>query len=105
MAYVSEEKARRALDPVAEARIEAIWDGSAIDLVEFHAGIAREARSLIRQVMTRNWSLRSADACQLASAIYVGATDFHTYDARLFRFGDLCGFPVRSPLVEPSLKW
>lgn len=104
VAYVTEERVRGVLDPVSEAAIEAIWDGSAIDLVEFHAGIARQARSLTRQVMTRGWSLRSADACQLASALYIDAVDFHTYDDRLFRFSQVCGFPVRLPSIEqPAL--
>lgn len=83
VAYTSYEKQRRVLRPDEEERIEALWQ-SPVMLVEFHRGIATEARTLIRDSFEGDGpTLKPADAIHAATASIHRADAFHTYDAKL----------------------
>jgi predicted nucleic acid-binding protein len=98
VAFATSEANTHALDPETESKIDALWqDRSVVEVVELHDEIALEARSLMRDSVTRGWSLKALDAIHLATARWLQATEFHTYDHRLEKYEPLVGFPVREP--------
>ena len=101
VAFELNEKAQGALDPAAESAIDALWsDRHAVKLIEFHEGIARDARTLIRGALAMGRrSLKPGDATHLASARSLGATEFHTYSKDLPRFSALTGLQISEPFV------
>ena len=104
VAFAIVEQTKQALDEDVERQIDYLWaDHSAITIVEFYPQIAIEARSLIRMGIPRGWSLTPLDAVHLATARRLQATEFHTYDTRLFRYSDDVGFPVKEPYVPGGL--
>lgn len=88
------------VDPVVEARIDTLWSDPIIKQVELYKGIALEARDLVRSAYIAGAGLIPADAIHLATARRVGASDFHTYDTRLFKYAQQLGFPVREPVTD-----
>ncbi len=106
VAYAAHEKAQRALDPQAEADIDALWeDSSVVEIIDLSYHIALMARSLIREAMLRNWALRANDAIHLASAQWLpGVQEFHTYETRLKKFSNVIGCTVCEPhVLQPRL--
>ena len=103
VAFAASEQQRRALDVQEEEKIDGLWsDPDAIDLVEYHDDIGRQARSLIRNSITRGWSLKPLDAIHLATAQWLmrvgfSVSEFHTYDSRLERYGPIVGFKICQP--------
>ncbi len=74
-------------------------------MVEFHSDIAKEARTLIREALTRKWSLKPLDAIHLATARWLSKAglsidEFHTYDKGIFKYGSVVGFKI----VEPNTQ-
>ena len=106
VAFAASEQKRRVLDPAMEARIDSLWDDQdAITMVEYHSGIAVEARNLMRDAITRDWSLKPLDAIHLATTQWLSKAgyaiaEFHTYDTRLFRYGPIVGFRVIEPITR-----
>ena len=81
VAYLAEEKDRGTLDPAVLAKIDSLWgDFQTVRIVEIHDYIADKARGFLRQAMRDRVKLRPNDAVHLATASYVGADEFHTYD-------------------------
>ncbi len=103
VAFAASEQQRRALDVQEEEKIDGLWsDPDAIDLVEYHDDIGRQARSLIRDSITRGWSLKPLDAIHLATAQWLmrvgfSVSEFHTYDSTLERYGPIVGFKICQP--------
>lgn len=98
VAFALAEKEARTLDTETERKIDALWtDRGAVKLVEFHEGIAREARSLIRSAMSSGLSLKPADATHLATARSLRVAEFHTYSKDLPRFSSVLGISVKEP--------
>jgi predicted nucleic acid-binding protein len=96
VAFAASEKAGRALSDEEEARIDDLI--STVHLVEFHDGIAREARRLRRVAMTKHLKLRTMDAIHLATAKLSGCTELHTYNLRDFvSFAEDIGCSVTAP--------
>jgi predicted nucleic acid-binding protein len=88
------------LDPEAEAKIDALWtDRYAVKLIDFHEGVARDARGLIRGTVTSEKRLKPGDAVHLASARALGCAEFHTYSKDLPRYADLTGLTIREPHI------
>ena len=103
VAFAASEQKQRILSPQEEHKIDGLWnDPDAIVLVEYHDDIGRQARALIRDAMTRAWSLKPLDAIHLATAqwlINVGYSvgEFHTYDRPLDKYGPIVGFKICEP--------
>ena len=88
------------LDSEKLAALDAAWnDRDTLLLVDVHQGIVEEARRIVRDGAHSARGLRSADAIYLATAKYVGATSFHTYDERLLRWDGIF-FPIAEPGAE-----
>src|SRR3972149_3901715 len=87
VAFVTYEQRSGNLDPKVEEAIDALWsDRSALDVVEYHARLSIESRSLIRLAVGKSWSLKPMDAIHLATAKWLHVDEFHTYDDKLFKF-------------------
>lgn len=104
--WVSNEKLSRVLDKKEEERIDSFWnDASVIEVVDLNDEIAYIARSLLRNAMQRRWtSLKPNDAIHLATAEWVGSSEFNTYDKDLFRYDKHIGIEIRTPFtMQPRL--
>ena len=105
VAFSASEQKRKALDPLEEQRIDSLWaDPEVLVSVEFHDGIGRVARGLMRNAIERGWSLRPLDAIHLATAQWLcdaglNVEEFHTYDDRLPKYAAMLAFPILEPRV------
>ena len=103
VAFAASEQKRRRLDSAMEQRIDSLWaDSNVVVLVECHGAVGQVARDLMREAITRSWSLKPLDAIHLATAqwlssVGVGVSEFQTYDGRLSRHAPIVGFDVREP--------
>lgn len=101
VAFALHEKAQKALDSEAENKIEALWtDRYAVKLIDFHEGIARDARTLIRGAVAAGLSMKPGDATHLASARVLSVVEFHTYSKDLPRFASLTELSILEPYAE-----
>ena len=71
-------------------------------MVEYHAEIGNRARTLMRNAITRGWSLKPLDAIHLATAQWlvdngVQVDEFHAYDRSLDKYGSIVGFTICEP--------
>ena len=110
VAFAASEQQQKALDADMERKINTLWDDpKAVVLVEYHDGIGREARSLIRDAVTYGWSLKPLDAIHLATVQWLSqlgylVSEFHTYDHALFKYTSLAGFRICEPYsAQPSM--
>lgn len=110
VAFAASEQQRRALDPQEEQKIDALWnDPDAISLVEYHDGIGKQARALIRDAITHGWSLKPLDAVHLATAMWLSQSgfqvdEFHTYDGSLEKYAAIVGFTICEPhTAQPKM--
>jgi predicted nucleic acid-binding protein len=97
------EKTNNRLSPDAEKKIDDFWkDDSVLEVVEFHDGIVKLARTLIRESIPNGWRvLEKGDAIHLATAKWVGVSEFHTYDlSHLARYEQTIGFKICEPYTE-----
>lgn len=103
VAFAASEQQQRALDPQEEQKIDSLWsDPEAVALVEYHGGIGRQARTLMRDAIARGWSLKPLDAVHLATAMWLAQVgfqvdEFHTYDGALEKYAVIVGFTICEP--------
>ena len=103
VAFAASEQVQQVLISDVEQRINALWaDTATIISVEYHSGIGQMAKSLIREALTRGWSLKPLDAIHLSTAQWLSNSGlevrvFHTYDKRLFKYEALVDFTVCEP--------
>lgn len=98
VAFVEVEKHSGHLDDATVDRIDGLWQPpSPLVAVEFFPQIAIGARNLIRDAVTRDWSLKPPDAIHLATAHHLQVDEFHTYDNKLTKWGELLGFEMKEP--------
>lgn len=101
VAYAASEQAKGKLDASVESAIEHLWeDYSVVKLVEFHDDIASIARDLLRYSIAQRWRLKPMDAIHLASAKWMGADEFHTYDRPLEKYAGETGCKIIEPYVR-----
>ena len=100
VAFAKSEQDEKALDPEVEEQIDQLWnDTESLSLIEFHEGIGRVARELMRHCLTRGWSLKTMDALHLATAKFLNADEIHTYDTKWMRLADILDIPILLPTV------
>lgn len=111
VAFAAIEKKDSKLSDEEESRINALWEHpSKIQLVEVSELVARQARALIRDGLEEKphqWILKPIDAFQLASAMRIVVDDrrishFSTYDDKLEKYDETCGFPIGPPKPLPK---
>lgn len=106
VAFGASEQTQQVLDPQVEQRLNDLWAGAeAIISVEYHSAIGQIARSLIRNAVSRGWSLKPLDAIHLSTAQWLldsglNLKEFHTYDRGLFKYEPLVGFSICEPRTE-----
>jgi len=101
VAFALHEQAQGVLDSSAENKIDALWtDRYAVKLIEFHEGIARDARTLIRGAVAARLSMKPGDAIHLASGRSLRVAEFHTYSKDLPRFANLTGVSIMEPYAK-----
>jgi predicted nucleic acid-binding protein len=98
VAFASAEKDAAQLDPQIEEAIDKLWEpASPIGITEYHRIIGYQARDLMRQAMTRGWSLKAHDAVHLATAMNQDCDEVFTYDDKLWKFAEIIEMPVGPP--------
>jgi predicted nucleic acid-binding protein len=102
VAYATNEKAQGVLDDAVYDRIETLWTpASPVRLVDFHLGLARRSRDLIRESVAQARQVKPMDAIHLATAESMSVAKFHTYDLqRLQPWGPTLGFAVEEPTSD-----
>jgi predicted nucleic acid-binding protein len=106
VALAAQEKLAGSPDAEVEAALDVLWLPP-IKRVEVHAGIAREARTIIRSAkFNPGREIKTADAIHLATAKTIGVDEVHTYEepAARDRWRELVGIIVSEPTaVQPKL--
>lgn len=99
VAFDKTEKDRKLLDISIEQKIDKLWyPNSGVRLVDFHQGIARRARELMRIAVTRGWKSQPVDAIHPATAETMNVSELHTYNIHDFeKLGKLLGIVVTTP--------
>ena len=99
VAFAQAEKDIQFLDPAIEEKIDKLWfPPSPIKLVEIHTFITFKAKILIRNAVTRGWSLKPADAIHLATAQDADIFECHTYDNEwLDKYFKLVTYKITQP--------
>ena len=106
VAFAASEQAQQVLDPQVEQALNDLWaDQEVVVTVEYHTGIGQIAKSLIRDAITRGWSLKPWDAAHLATAQWLSNSglaleEFHTYDKGLEKFESFVDFTICEPRAE-----
>ena len=110
VAFSASEQQQEVLDPQVEQQIDSLWaDPEVVVSVDYHDGIGRVARSLMRSAVEAAWSLRPLDAIHLATAQWLcdmgqQVNEFHTYDGKLRKYAPMVGFPVLEPrTMQPRM--
>lgn len=104
--WTGHEKLKRLLIPEEENSIDAIWNNNNIvEMIEFNDEVALFARRLMRDAMVKGWKLKTNDAIHVASAMWVNATELHTYDMVHFkRLSEFVDFNICEPFtIQPKL--
>ena len=102
VAFAASEQKRRKLSPEMEERIDSLWaDSNAVVSVEYHGAIGQVARGLMREAITKGWSLKPLDAIHLATAQWLSSVgikvdEFQTYD-NLSRYASIVDFEICEP--------
>ena len=79
VAFAKAEQDAKALSVEQAAAIAKLWQpNSPISTSEFYQLMAEDAQALIREAMTRGWSLKAANAIHLATADRLKVVEFHT---------------------------
>ena len=103
VAFAASEQRRRRLDQETERRIDTLWaDPNVVVSVEYNGSIGRIARDMMREAVTRSWSLKPLDAIHLATAQWLSGVgievgEFQTYDDRLSRYAPIVDFDICEP--------
>ena len=98
VAFARSEQEKQALNSEIEEMIDQLWaDTDCLTVVEFHEGIGKIARNLIRDCVSRGWSLQAMDALHLATAAYIKADAIHTYDEKWLKLASILDIPIMRP--------
>ncbi len=106
VAFGATEQQKQQLDTAIERKIDSLWaDPGTVTSVEYHSDIAKVARGLIRDALTKGWSLKPADAIHLGTAQWLSSVgcevdEFQTYDAALVKYESMVGFKILEPHTE-----
>ena len=101
VAFAAEDRSAGVLSKETEDKIDKLWAmGSPIQLVEFHRGIAEQARDISRLAMARSiGGLKSVDKMHLATAVRIEADEVHTYEVEpnRIKWATVSGLTVCEP--------
>jgi predicted nucleic acid-binding protein len=105
VAFGKSEQDGKCLDEDTEKRINSLWmPGSPVRIVEFHSIIADVSKKLMRDSITKGWSLKSMDAIHIATAQTIPVNEIHTYDSGLIKYGEIIGIRIGPPIAsQPKL--
>lgn len=104
--HKNSEKNQNALDPDAMDILNKFWNNKSIIVVELNPIIAHSARNMIRDGLTKKYSLKPKDAVHIATAKFLNTylkniiLEFHTYDGKLEKYDGLLGIPVKEPYCQ-----
>jgi predicted nucleic acid-binding protein len=107
--FTAEEAQQRTLSSAENDRIEVLFLGEGITLVEVSTYIAQLARTLQRERLHRNWTVpgknlpdpKIPDLLHFATALYMRVAEMHTMDEKLHRFSDIVGIKISFPPPKP----
>ncbi len=102
VAFAAYEKVNKQLDVNYEQLLDDFWaDDSVVELIEFHAEIAKKARNLVRESIAMGIkTLKPYDAVHLATAQWIQVSEFQTYNLDHFKpFAGLVNFKICNPHV------
>ena len=102
VAFGKAEKDGAILDATIETKIDKLWlPSSPFKLVDAYSALMFEAKALMREVHgCSNWSLKPADAIHIVTAQKLGVSTLHTYDERLFKYGEITGLKIEIPRTD-----
>lgn len=101
VAFAKTEQDENILNSDIEEKIDQLWsDTDTLSIIEFHEGIGRLARDLIRYSITQQWSLKAMDALHLATARFLNVDEIHTYDKKWYKFSDELGITIKKPDID-----
>lgn len=104
VAHVKAEKDHGRADPSALELIEAVWTNTRLlEIAEYSEHIARLARDVRRGGLSDGRSLKPSDAVHLATAKFVRAERFFTYDTKLDAYESWFGQPITRPSPLQSM--
>lgn len=97
VAFTAAERAGCLSDEI-ERNIEKLWlPGSPVIVVDYSRLIARKAQQLLRLKCEKHLGLKPMDAIHIATAMQQRATELHTYDTRLYKWGEHVGVAIKAP--------
>ncbi len=99
VAYSAQEMSENALDGPIDDRIQSFWRSDLIELVDVNPWIADKARTVIRKARLLGFQVRSIDATQIATALWLSAVELFSYDPHLKRLDSQFGVRIRDPYV------
>lgn len=98
VAYHRVEKERRSLDSTIPLKLDRLWQNrQVVQLINFHQGLAYQARDLLRRSLIVEPVLKPKDAIHLVTAASINVDLFNTYDKKLIGCNGRFAFVVEHP--------
>lgn len=101
VSFAASERNKRTLSSDIEQKLNIFWnDSSVFHIIEVHEEIALSARTLMRQGLIDERSIKPPDAIHLASAQWLRVSEIHTYDDKWKYFEQKVGCRIIEPYTD-----